>query len=201
MNKQISITGITAAACAVLLFIALTALPGVAGDEAQSEGAQAGQNQAAEADAVTTATGKPWEHGENLDAVIEFVMNNRMGFFATVDDGKPRIRAWGMMDYADGRFYFGTANTKDVFTQLKAVPYAEWISMDPQTYTTLRISGKVVFVDDIEMKRKIIAANPMIKDLYSGEKEKEFELFYLADISTNWFSFMPMEEGQEKDTE
>jgi uncharacterized pyridoxamine 5'-phosphate oxidase family protein len=81
------------------------------------------------------------------------------------------------------------------------VPYAEWIGMDPQTYTTLRIFGQVVFVDDIETKRQIIAGNPMIKDLYAGEREKEFELFYLTDIKTNWFSFAPMGEAAEKDSE
>ena len=184
---------------AMLMLVILVESPGFADDESQK--GDTPTEQAAEPDAITTATGKPWEHPENLDAVVEFTMKNRMGFLATVGDGKPRVRAWGLMDYEDGKFYFGTANTKDVFTQLNVVPYAEWICMDPQTYATLRIFGKVVFVDDIEMKQKIIAANPMIKDRYAGEKAKEFELFYITDIKTNWFSFAPVGEPAEEDTE
>jgi uncharacterized pyridoxamine 5'-phosphate oxidase family protein len=198
--KRHSIVAFVAVAAAVLLVV-LVRSPGVADDESQKADPPAEQAQASEPDAVTTATGKPWEYGENLDAAVEFVMKNRMGFLATVDGGKPRVRAWGLMKYEDGKFYFGTANTKDVFKQLNDVPYAEWICMDPQTYTTLRIFGRVTFVDDIEMKKEIIAANPMIKDQYAGEKEKEFELFYMTDVKVNWFSFAPMGEAAEKDTE
>jgi uncharacterized pyridoxamine 5'-phosphate oxidase family protein len=201
MTKQHGLTVFLLAVTVVFVSVVLVKSPGFAGDEPQKGDSPAEETQDVKPDAVTTATGKPWEHGENMDAVVEFVMKNRMGFLATVDAGKPRVRAWGFMKYEEGRFYFGTANTKDVFVQLNDVPYAEWISMDPQTYSTLRIFGKVVFVDDIEIKRQIIADNPMIKDMYAGEKEKEFEVFYLTDIKTNWFSFAPIGEAPQEDTD
>lgn len=191
-NFAVAFPAVAAVVLACVLFIVG---PGFSGEEPEDAGSQTGQE--APPDAVTTATGRPWERGEGMDAVVEFIMKNRMGFLATVDHGRPRVRAWGFMKYEDGKFYFGTSNTKDVFAQINEAPYAEWISMDPQTYATLRVSGEVVFVDDIEMKRAIIAANPMIKDIYAGEKEKEFELFYLKDIETNWFSFTPLDESTE----
>jgi uncharacterized pyridoxamine 5'-phosphate oxidase family protein len=155
---------------------------------AQDEPRKAEATEAMEIDAVTTATGRPWERGPELKGVTEFSQKNRMGFLATVDQGKPRVRAFGLMKIAGDTLYFGTSNKKDVYKQLMEVPYAEWIAMDPQTYTTLRVFGEVVFVDDLEMKRQIIAGNPMIRDLYSGERERDFELFYMRKTEANWFA-------------
>jgi uncharacterized pyridoxamine 5'-phosphate oxidase family protein len=198
MSKEKNTIAVLAVAAVIISLVFMARSQGFAGDEPLKGDPAAEPQPAGEHDAVTSATGKPWEHGENMEAVVDFILKNRMGFLATVDEGKPRVRAWGFMKYDDGKFYFGTSNTKDVFRQLMDVPYAEWISMDPQTYTTLRISGGVVFVNDVEMKRQIIASNPMIKDLYAGEKEKEFELFYMTDIRTNWFSFAPTAEAAEE---
>jgi uncharacterized pyridoxamine 5'-phosphate oxidase family protein len=196
--KKHSVVSVLAAAALILLVIVLVRTPGIAGDDPKKDAASEQQGQAKDVDAVTTATGKPWKHGEDMTEEVEFIQKNPMGFLATVDEGMPRVRAWGFMKYEDGKILFGTDNTKDVFKQLSAVPYAEWISMDAQTFTTLRVFGKVVFVDDIEMKRKIIAGNAWIKDMYSGEKEKDFEVFYLTDMKSNWFSFTPPEGKTEK---
>ena len=146
-------------------------------------------------DAVTKATGMPFGPDDDMQEVVDFVEKNRMGFLATVDDGMPRVRAWGFMMYEDGRFYFGTSNTKAVFDQLKDVPYAEFACMDASTYKTLRIFGEVVFVEDADLKNRIIADNPMIKSRYEGERAREFEVFYLRNIEANWFGFaMPDED-------
>ena len=85
--------------------------------------------------------------------------------------------------------------------QLKDNLLAEWVTMDPATYTTLRILGEVVFVDDMETKREAIASIPMLQKMYAGEKAKEFEMFYLRDIELNWFGFSqaPKEAQEETD--
>ena len=124
-----------------------------------------------------------------MEAAIDFIQKNMMGFLATVDNGRPRVRAFAVLKIQADTLYFSTANTKAVFQQLKNEPYAEWVAMDSQTYTTLRVHGEVVFVDDMEMKREMIAANPMLKKMYSGEKQKEFEIFYLRNVELNWFGF------------
>lgn len=63
-----------------------------------------------------------------MEEVIKFLQENRMGSFATVENGKPRVRPWGFMMEEDGRFYFCTGNTKDVFKQLKQTPFMEFTS-------------------------------------------------------------------------
>lgn len=36
-----------------------------------------------------------------------------IGYLATVDDGKPRVRPWGFMFEENGRLYFCTTSNKD----------------------------------------------------------------------------------------
>jgi uncharacterized pyridoxamine 5'-phosphate oxidase family protein len=112
-----------------------------------------------------------------------------MGFLATVENGMPKVRAWGHIKMEGETLYFATDNTKAVFQQLKAVPYAEYVVMNPATYSTLRVFGKVVFVDDIDIKKKTLEENDMLRMMFSGEREKTFEMFYMEDTELNWFAF------------
>ena len=148
------------------------------------------EDKPAEADAVTAATGSLGVGGAdevNMKDVLEFVGKNMMGYFATVENGKPRVRAYSIMKIEGDTLYFGTDINGASYLQLKKVPYAEWISMDPQTWTALRIAGEVKFVEDMETKRKAIEENPMLAKMYAGDKAQEFGMFYLVNIEPNWF--------------
>ncbi len=103
----------------------------------------------AKADAVTMATAPPPDFKHDMEAALEFIEKNPLGFLATVDEGKPRVRAFAL----------------------------------------LKIEG------DIETKREAIASMPMLQQMYAGEKEKEFEMFYLRDVELNWFGSSQAPEG------
>ncbi len=149
----------------------------------------------AKIDALTTATSapnfdvKPVKRGDDMTEIGEFLKAHRMGFLATVDNGKPRIRAFGMMDLQGEKLIFSTSNKKDVFKQLKKEPYAEWIVMDQKTMKTLRVLGEVVFISDNAVKEKLVAGNAMLKKMYSGDRAKELEMFNLYILEANWFGF------------
>lgn len=165
---------------AVLVSLAFLTVgnPGYTGDEP------------AKADAVTAATGSPGMGGAdtvNMEDVISFADAHRMGYLATVEDGKPRVRAFAIMKIEGDTIYLSTHNTGATFQQIKKVPRVEFITNDPETYTTLRISGDVVFVEDMEFKRKVLQADPMMAKMFEGEKEKTFELFYLVNVEPNWW--------------
>lgn len=113
-----------------------------------------------------------------MKEVIEFLKANSMGCLATVEDGKPRVRPWGFMLEQEGKLWFCTANTKDVFHQLQKDPAIEFTSTS-QAYVTVRIRGKVRFSKDLEMKKKIIDNSPMVKGIYHMPDNPIFEIFYL----------------------
>ncbi|WP_273327296.1 pyridoxamine 5'-phosphate oxidase family protein [Vallitalea guaymasensis] len=117
---------------------------------------------------------------------LNFIKENPMGFLATVDEnGKPRVRGFGIMITEDNRILFGTSNKRRTINQLKVNPYAEWITKSKNS-STLRISGDVVIEEDMQIKLNTIENNPVIKKLYAG-REYEFEMFYLDNVEYDWF--------------
>ncbi|QUH27917.1 pyridoxamine 5'-phosphate oxidase family protein [Vallitalea guaymasensis] len=120
---------------------------------------------------------------------LNFIKENPMGFLATVDEnGKPRVRGFGIMITEDNRILFGTSNKRRTIKQLKVNPYAEWITKSKNS-STLRISGDVVIEEDMQIKLNTIENNPVIKKLYVG-REDEFEMFYLDNVEYDWFEMI-----------
>ncbi|ADL08664.1 pyridoxamine 5'-phosphate oxidase family protein [Thermosediminibacter oceani] len=112
------------------------------------------------------------------EEVIKFLNENPNGAFATVDDGKPRVRPWQFQFEENGKFYFCTSNTKDVFRQLQKNPFAEFTSTS-KDMVTVRLSGRVIFTKDLDVKRKIIEKNEGIKAIYKSADNPIFEVFYI----------------------
>jgi len=113
-----------------------------------------------------------------MKEVIKFLQENNAGFLATVANGKPKVRPFQFMLADGGKLFFCTANTKDVFKQLKANPYVEFSSMTP-SFAWIRLSGEVKFSDDKTVKEQILAANPLVKSIYQSADNPVFEIFYL----------------------
>ena len=113
-----------------------------------------------------------------MQEVVKFLNENSTGFLATVDKGKPRVRPFGFMLEDDGRFFFCTANTKNVYQQLKENPFVEFSSATPEC-VWLRLSGEVKFSNDLTIKGKIIEKNALVKSIYQTADNPIFEIFYL----------------------
>ncbi len=173
--------GLLAVTCLAAIFAAAVL---AVGDPGYTE------DKTAKADAVTAATGSQGMGGTaevNMKDVLEFAGKHRMGYFATVENGKPKVRAYSIMKIEGETIYFGTDRNGASYLQLQKVPYGEFVSMDPETYTTLRIAGEVKFVDDMELIKKTVEADPMLAKMYPGEKVKDFGMFYFIKVEPNWF--------------
>lgn len=112
-----------------------------------------------------------------MKEVIEFLKVNSTGFLATVEEGKPHVRPWGFMLEQDGKLWFCTANTKDVFRQLQKNPAVEFSAS--QNYVTARVSGEVKFSKDLKMKKTILDNDDVVKEIYKTPDNPIFEIFYL----------------------
>lgn len=113
-----------------------------------------------------------------MQEVLTFLKENPLGSLATVADGKPRVRPWGFMLAEDGKLWFCTANTKDVFRQLQANPAIAFTSFSPD-FVTVRLRGDIRFSQDREMKEKILAHSSLVRDIYQTADNPAFEIFYL----------------------
>lgn len=116
-----------------------------------------------------------------MNEVVEFLKENSVQYFATVGlDGKARVRPFQFMIEKEGRLYFCTNNTKDVFNEIKKNPYVEVCTSSPR-FEWIRLNGKVAFSNDLDMKREVIESSDLVKSLYQNAENPIFEVFYLEE--------------------
>lgn len=117
-----------------------------------------------------------------MNQVVEFLSENPVIYFSTVGlDNKPRVRPFQFMLEKDGKLYFCTNNQKDVYAQIKNNPYVE-ISTSSPKFVWIRLKGKVVFSNDMEIKKAILEHSPLVKSIYQTAENPIFEIFYLEDV-------------------
>ena len=113
-----------------------------------------------------------------MERIVKFLKDNPSGFLATVDNGMPRVRPFGFMFEEDGKLYFCTNSTKDVYKQLIALPYVEY-SVTSKDMVTIRVSGEITFCEDIDKKEKALNANELVKRGYKSADNPIFKIFYI----------------------
>ena len=116
---------------------------------------------------------------------------NPVQYLATVGrDGKAKCRPFMLAGERDGRLWFCTNSTKEVYKDMQANPDVE-ISVSSPTYAWIRLSGKAVFENNMAVK-EMCMQNPIVKGQYQTADNPIFEVFYLegahgviADFSGN----------------
>ncbi len=115
-----------------------------------------------------------------MNKVFKFLKENPLQYCATVGlDDKPKVRPFQMMYHESGNLYYCTGTKKDVYAELNNNPYIE-ISVSTME-RWLRIRGRVVWVDDIKAKEKVIATSPLVKSIYKTAENPVLKVFYIAD--------------------
>lgn len=126
-----------------------------------------------------------------MKEVVEFLQANPVQYLATVGrDGKAKCRPFMFCFEKDNRLWFCTNNQKDVYKDMQANPYIE-VSISSPKYAWIRLNGKVVFENNMEVKEECMN-NPIVKGQYNSANNPIFEVLYLenahaviADFSGN----------------
>ena len=126
-----------------------------------------------------------------MKEVVEFLQANPVQYLATVGrDGKAKCRQFMFCFEKDNRLWFCTNNQKDVYKDMQSNPYIE-VSISSPNYAWIRLNGKVVFENNMEVKEECMN-NPIVKGQYNSANNPIFEVFYLenahaviADFSGN----------------
>ncbi|WP_373213535.1 pyridoxamine 5'-phosphate oxidase family protein [Ruminococcus sp. 5_1_39BFAA] len=96
-----------------------------------------------------------------MKKVIEFLSENPVQYLATVGrDGKAKCRPFMFAGEMDGKLWFCTNNTKDVYKDMLENPEIE-ISVSSPSYAWIRLHGKAVFENNMAAKEMCIA-NPIV---------------------------------------
>ena len=123
--------------------------------------------------------------------VVAFLNENPVQYLATVGrDGKAKCRPFMFAGELDGKLWFCTNNTKEVYRDMQENPEIE-ISVSSPSYAWIRLHGKAVFENNMAAKEMCIQ-NPIVKSQYGEATNPIFEVFYLenahgviADFSGN----------------
>ena len=115
-----------------------------------------------------------------MKEVVAFLQENPVQYLVTVGrDGKAKCRPFMFCLEKDGKLWFCTNHTKDVYLDMQQNPYVE-LSVASSKYAWIRLHGKAVFENNMEVKEDCMA-NPIVKSQYQTADNPIFEVFYLAD--------------------
>lgn len=124
----------------------------------------------------------------HISEVVEFLSNVKTFYIATVDGDKPRVRPFGIAIEHEGKIYFVTNNQKAVYRQLKANPNFE-VSATDKDGRWIRLAGKAVFEDNIEVKKKAFEISQNLANIYKTPDNPIFEVFYISEGEAVLYSF------------
>ena len=98
-----------------------------------------------------------------------------------------------IMEY-EGKLYFSTANTKEVYKQLIANPAMQIISLKPGTLDWVRIRGKAIKCKDLSIKQRMLDECPVLTKRFTSADCDYFALFAVSDM----LSYLNTNNGVEK---
>jgi uncharacterized pyridoxamine 5'-phosphate oxidase family protein len=124
-----------------------------------------------------------------MNSALEFLKANPVFHLATVDGTKARVRPFGFTMKRNGRLYFCTNKTKDVYKQLVKYPDIEISDMGPEG-TWLRVRGKIAVDDSRDAKVQAFEEAPNLLRIYpKGADDDTFVTFYFTEAQATLYSF------------
>lgn len=114
-----------------------------------------------------------------MSEVVKFLNENPIHYLATTDEsGNPKVRPFQFMLEKEGKLFFCTSNQKEVYGEIKNNPNVELCASSP-SFAWIRLSGKVVFSNDLNIKAEVLEHSPLVKSIYKTPDNPTFETFYL----------------------
>ncbi|MHC4060887.1 MAG: pyridoxamine 5'-phosphate oxidase family protein [Planctomycetota bacterium] len=101
--------------------------------------------------------------------VFEFIKKNPVFALATAQDNKPHVRNMMLYRADDKGIIFNTGENKDVHRQLQANPQVEICFYNADQGRQVRISGTVETLEDLDLKKRVVADYPFLKDWVDRE--------------------------------
>jgi len=103
----------------------------------------------------------------DLKDCIKFANETPVCYLATAEGDQPRVRALGFWFADETGFYFQIGAVKDMYGQLQKNNKVEacfWQPDEESTGTMLRVAGEIEFIEDPELKKKVIKDRPFLKE-------------------------------------
>jgi uncharacterized pyridoxamine 5'-phosphate oxidase family protein len=103
------------------------------------------------------------------EEIFEFIKENPVFSLASAEDNKPHVRIMMLYRADETGIIFNTGENKDVHRQLTANPQVEMCFYDAEQGRQVRISGTVEVLEDLELKKRVVADYPFLKEWVDRE--------------------------------
>ena len=120
-----------------------------------------------------------------MSKTYEFLEQCNYFFVTTVNGTAPASRPFGAVMEYEEILYFSTANTKEVYSQLVANPSIQIVAIKPGTRDWIRINGKAIEINDLNMKQAMLNACPALLKRFSSKDCKNFALFKVLQMKSS----------------
>jgi len=122
---------------------------------------------------------------------IKFANENPIAWIATAEEDQPRVRAFGMWFADETGFYFQTATMKEIVAQLENNPKLEFAFYQPDDMSgiMLRVSGEAEFLDDPELKKKVINDRPFLKEFGMTPQDERLVIFRVSEGEAHFWNW------------
>ena len=111
----------------------------------------------------------------NFGDCIEFAQENKVCCVATTQDDQPRVRVMSLWRAQADGFYFCGLAPKNIYKQLRDNPKVEVCFYNnlgvSEGAKVMRVTGKVEFLDDLELKKQVLEDRSKYKNYGTGEPD------------------------------
>lgn len=122
-----------------------------------------------------------------MKEAFDFLSEHPDVSFATVENGKPKIRVFQIMRQEGTTLWFATSPHKKVYRQLQIHPDIELLAMAGNV--SVRVTGEVCFDVPDSLCREIYETNPVLPRLY--ERYSDLVYFRLPIQELDYFDLTP----------
>jgi uncharacterized pyridoxamine 5'-phosphate oxidase family protein len=131
------------------------------------------------------------------EEIFEFIKENPVFSLASAEDNKPHVRIMMLYRADENGIIFNTGENKDVHRQLTANPQVEMCFYNVEQGRQVRISGTVEVLEDLELKKRVVADYPFLKEWVDREGYEVLIVYRLSSgKATTWTmetNFQPKE--------
>jgi uncharacterized pyridoxamine 5'-phosphate oxidase family protein len=133
---------------------------------------------------------------------IKFANDNPASCIATIEEDQPRVRSMRIWYADETGFYYNTSATKELYKQLQTNPNVElcFFNPNPPNMKMLRITGKTEFINDIELKKKLVQERPFLKQIGLTPENPNLILFRIAKGEAHFWTMETTMEPKKKIT-
>ena len=123
----------------------------------------------------------------NKSEILAFLNVNPSCHLATVEGNKPHVRGMRICKADENGIILQTFKIKDLYRQLSENPNVELCFNNYKDNIQVRVSGTVELVEDMELKKEIIAKRERFKPLIEKEGYEVVAVYRLEKgVATVW---------------